>query len=286
MRLPFLFLPVACVMLGIAVVAPEVNWGLAALILFAALLANISVNLLNEYSDFSSGLDFKTQKTPFSGGSGALVAEPSQSKVVRNVGMLALLVVSAIGLYFIQLRGLMLLPLGLLGVVIIVTYTDWLNKRPWLCLISPGVGIAVVMVVGTEFVLSGSYSLKGFLFSLLPFFLINNLLLLNQYPDIDADKSVGRNHFSIAYGVGHSNKVYAAFLFAAIGVLLLLISMQLLPTLALIALFPLGLSMVALYGAFKYKQTIGKHPQFLAMNVMATILTPLLAAVAVFINAM
>ena len=38
--------------------------------------AHLAVNMLNEYFDFKSGLDFKTQRTPFSGGSGTLPANP------------------------------------------------------------------------------------------------------------------------------------------------------------------------------------------------------------------
>jgi len=30
--------------------------------------------------------------------------------------------------------------------------------------------------------------------------LVNNLLLLNQFPDVDADKTVGRRHYPIAVG--------------------------------------------------------------------------------------
>ncbi len=41
------------------------------LALLGAFLAHISVNTLNEYFDFKSGLDLETIKTPFSGGSGA-----------------------------------------------------------------------------------------------------------------------------------------------------------------------------------------------------------------------
>ena len=47
------------------------------LVLIGAVSAHISVNTFNEYFDFLSGLDAKTVKTPFSGGSGALVENPN-----------------------------------------------------------------------------------------------------------------------------------------------------------------------------------------------------------------
>jgi hypothetical protein len=51
------------------------------LIFIGALFAHISVNTLNEYFDFKSGLDLTANKTPFSGGSGALPNTPDVAGV-------------------------------------------------------------------------------------------------------------------------------------------------------------------------------------------------------------
>jgi 1,4-dihydroxy-2-naphthoate octaprenyltransferase len=83
------------------------------------------------------------------------------------------------------------------------------------CLIAPGPGFGVLTVVGTKVLLTGTYEPLSWLVSLVPFFLFNNLLLLNQYPDVEADASVGRRHFPIAYRVRASNIVYAVFAVAA-----------------------------------------------------------------------
>jgi 1,4-dihydroxy-2-naphthoate octaprenyltransferase len=48
------------------------------------------------------------------------------------------------------------------------------------------------MVLGTQIVLAGQARLSGFLLSLVPLCLCNNLLLLNQFPDIAADRAAGR----------------------------------------------------------------------------------------------
>lgn len=195
MRLPFVILSPVCVLLGLSVALYEgvsVNYLYFALALIGAVLGHISVNCLNEYADFNSGLDLNTQKTPFSGGSGALPANPSAARAVFYCGIVCLLLTMAIGGYFIYALGLALLPLGLLGVGLILTYTGWINKHALLCLIALGVGFGPLMVGGSYFVLSGGYSSLAWLVSLLPFFLVNNLLLLNQYPDIVADAGAGR----------------------------------------------------------------------------------------------
>ena len=79
-RPPFLLLTPICVLLGMSLHLEVANWftqTIPLLILIGALAAHVSVNALNEYFDFRSGLDLKTTRTPFSGGSGALPNNPS-----------------------------------------------------------------------------------------------------------------------------------------------------------------------------------------------------------------
>lgn len=285
MRLPFVILSPVCVFLGVSVALFEgasINTWHLLLTLVGAALGLISVNCLNEYSDFKSGLDFNTQKTPFSGGSGALPAEPSAARGVRMCGVLCLVITMAIGVYFLIVFGLGLLPLGLLAVFLILTYTDWLNKSPLLCLIAPGVGFGPLMVGGTYFVLIGSYSNLCWWVSLVPFFLVSNLLLLNQYPDIDADKKAGRRHLLIAYGIGVGNGVYASFVLATVAVIGIAVYFAWIPPLSLIALLPLLLAIFSFYGATSYGTELGQHPKFLAANVLTCLLVSLLLGLSLF----
>ena len=82
-RPPFLILAPVCVFAGLAAGilndAP-VDILNAVLAFIGGILAHASVNLLNEYEDFKSGLDQKTIKTPFSGGTGNLPENPEQAK--------------------------------------------------------------------------------------------------------------------------------------------------------------------------------------------------------------
>jgi 1,4-dihydroxy-2-naphthoate octaprenyltransferase len=286
-RPSFLILTIACVFLG-ATVASTIdvllNVTTLALIVIGAMTAHISVNMLNEYHDFNSGLDFKTIKTPFSGGSGALPGNPNVAKTVLVLGLFSLIVTMVIGIYFMTTIGTTILPIGLFGLVIIVTYTQWLNRMPILCLISPGFGFGLLMVVGTNLVLTHSYSPLAWLVSLIPFFLINNLLLLNQYPDMKADASVGRNTFPLAFGIKRSNQVYALFMISAYALIALYIALGLLPAISCIALLPIVLSTFALIGVIKHKDNIGSFPQHLAANVAAAIITPVLLGISLLVS--
>ena len=279
MRLPFLLLVPVCVLLGAATVERWPAWPLG-LALLGGLLAHISVNTLNEYLDFKSGLDLRTRRTPFSGGSGALPRRPEMARPVLLLGLLALAGVVAIGLHFVWRLGPGILPVGLLGAALIVLYTGWINRHPWLCLIAPGLGFGLLMVMGTQFVLAGRYDPAALWAAAVPFFLVNNLLLLNQYPDIGADRHAGRNHLPIAYGVPLANRVYGLFLLAPAALILFAVATGRLPAWGLAALLPLGLGVHALRGARRHGGTIGEHPHYLAANVAATLLTPLVLGLA------
>ncbi len=287
MRLPFLLLTPVCVLLGASVASTvQVEWSTPWLwlALAGALLAHISVNTLNEYFDFTSGLDLATSRTAFSGGSGALPQQPDRAKAVFATGVIALLATLLIGLLFVWRYGFGIAPLGLAGVLLVVAYTGWINKHPWLCLIAPGLGFGVLMVVGVQYVLQGEYTLLPWLAGLAPFFLVNNLLLLNQYPDIEADAAAARYHFPIAYGVRRSNQIYALFLLAAAISIIACVVLGYFPLLSLIALLPLPLGLYALSGAVRHGERIGDHPHYLAANVLVALLTPLLLSLSLLAN--
>jgi len=286
MRVPFLVLAPVCVFLGMSTVVAShasVNLLVLLLALAGAFLAHISVNTLNEYFDFKSGLDFETIKTQFSGGSGALPQNPDMAGSVLATGIAASIALFLIGSFFVWQFGTDIIPVGIIGLVIIATYTSWINKHPFLCLIAPGIGFGFLMVAGTQFVLQGEYTPLSWLVAAVPFFLVNNLLLLNQYPDIKADAKAGRYHFPIAYGVKRSSLVYGLFAFASAVVIIALILAGQLPMLSLIALIPMPLAIFSLFGAVKHGEAIGSYPQYLGANVAVTILTTLLLGISLVI---
>ncbi len=279
-RPPFIILTPATLALGMSCawsVSDNISVWQILLVLLAGIFAHISVNQLNEYSDFSSGLDFKTEKTPFSGGSGALVSSPTAAKAVLFSGIIALLLTFAIGAWFVALRGWPLALLGTLGGLIILTYTRWINLHPWLCLIAPGIAFGPLMVLGTQIALVGQISNAAWLASVTPFCLANGLLLLNQLPDIEADKSVGRNHFAIRYGKSAALRVFLLLHGIAIGSVLIGVMIGWFPIwveLAFLGYLPLIFKLNALFSP-RPSELLG----VMGANVATTILTPIIMAV-------
>lgn len=287
MRAPFLILTPACVFLGIGSAAwtsEEIEPFLAGLALIGGLATHISVNAFNEYFDFKSGLDFKTQRTPFSGGSGTLPESPHFEKLAFQVAVISILVIVAIGLYFFVDQGLSpLLWIGLIGLLVIVAYTPWLTGFPLLTLIAPGLGFGTLMVTGTAVALSGELTSTALVASFVPFFLVNNLLLLNQFPDVEPDRAVGRRHIPITIGRRRSAWIYGLNLLLAYVSIGVGIVLGLFPLTCALGMLTLLLAAPAFLGALRYAEDMEGLAPALGLNVLLNVLTPLLVGVGFFL---
>ncbi len=287
MRLPFIILTPICVLLGISTAFLEIgsiNWLYSILIMIGAISAHISVNAFNEYFDFKSGLDLKTDRTPFSGGSGTLPENPEMLRSALYIAWISFLLTLIIGLYFVYAVDWKLLPLGLLGLLIVYIYTKWVTHNPFICLIAPGLSFGILMVVGTHFVLTGHYSWIAFLTSLIPFFLVNNLLLLNQFPDVDADKTVGRRHYPIAIGRKKSAYIFVVFLVIPYLIIISLVVLGLIPLTGLLGLLTIFIAIPLATGVLKNANDIENLIPFMGKNVLLNLLMPLLTAIGIFLG--
>jgi len=287
MRLPFLALNPACVTLGAATAyysGHSLDYWHLILVFAGAICAHISVNTLNEYHDFESGLDFNTQRTPFSGGSGTLPKNPDMARYALLAGILGVAIAALIGIYFLWIMGIGLLPLGLTGLLLLIAYTKWLTKSPFLCLVAPGLGFGPCMVMGTHFALAGAYSWTAFTASMVPFFLVSDLLLLNQFPDVEADQAIGRRHLPIVIGCQRSVSVYTVLLAGAYAAILVGYLLGLFPFQALIALVTAFLALPVIGGVSRHAGNIPKLLPYMGMNVLLNIATPILLAIGLFLG--
>jgi 1,4-dihydroxy-2-naphthoate octaprenyltransferase len=282
-RPPFLILTPVSVALGLAAAVAAgfaMDWIAATIASAGALAAHVSVNALNEYGDFRSGLDFLTRRTPFSGGSGTLVKRPDLAPLARRIGLVALAVTATAGLLLVWRTGWRLLPLGLAGVGLIYFYTGPINRNRFLCLVAPGLGFGPLMVVGTCYAVTGELSATALAASLIPFFLVNNLLLLNQFPDVEADRAVGRENFPVDAGLSASLRIYGLFALLAYLSLIGGWAGGLFPTAVLPALLT-ALAVVYIYAGVSRvlaaRESGGSHlVPYLGINVAVTLIAPAL----------
>jgi 1,4-dihydroxy-2-naphthoate octaprenyltransferase len=249
------------------------------------ILAHGCVNALNEYEDIKSGLDLKTQRTPFSGGSGTLVDDPARKQPLALwTGIFCAVICTAIGVYFFTLHGWPILVIGALGLFVILIYTPILNKQPMLCLIAPGLGFGTFMVNGTYFCLTGSFSLTALLVSFIPFFLVSNLLLLNEFPDADVDKQFGRQHLPIMIGRQASAVIFTLFELFTYMVIIAGVAFSYIPTWTLISLVSLVFAVPAAMGALKNADNLPKLAPSMGQNVLLNLITPVLLGIGMLIR--
>jgi len=278
-RAPFLLLPIALAFLGtsIAWYDSAFHLGHALLAFLGLLLAHISVNVLNEYFDFKSGVDLKTQRTPFSGGSGALPAGLVSAREALWLGWGSLIAIVPIGIYFTIIKGWQLLPLLIIAALCIIFYTPVILKNHWPEW-APGIGLGTLPVLGAYFVQTGEYTVPVIIASIIPGILVLNLLLLNEFPDIAADATVNRKTLPITIGPRKAGIVYSALMIMMYVWITGAVIAGQMPPFTLVALLTVPFAVKAIQGAFNYSDPNKLIPG-LANNVMVVLLTQVLMGV-------
>lgn len=124
----------------------------------------------------------------------------------------------------------------------------------------------------------------AFVASLAPFFLVSNLLLLNQFPNMEADKTLGRRHFPILIGRRQSSYIFSAFLVLTYITIVVGVLFSILPLWSLLGLATLYLAIPLLKGLLARAEVIQGLIPFMGKNVLVNLLTPGLVAIGIFIH--
>jgi 1,4-dihydroxy-2-naphthoate octaprenyltransferase len=278
-RPQFLLLSVVLAFLGnsIAFYDGYFHLGYALLAFVGLLLCHISVNVLNDYFDYRSGIDLEVRRTPFSGGSGILPASLLKPKQVFWFGLVAFLLAVPIGVYFVIARGWDLLPLLLVAALCTLLYTPLLTRLGWPEW-APGVGLGALPVLGTYFVQTTAYTLPAVIASIPSGILVHNLLLLNEFPDARADKKAGRKTLPIVMGKKKAGIVYCAMTIIVYLWIIGWVVVGKMPVFCLIALLTLPLAIKAIQGARK-PENMSRLVPAMANNVLVVLLTQLLLGI-------
>ena len=236
-----------------------------------------AVNVFNDYFDSRSKLDTKTVRTPFSGGSGAIQSGQLTEKQALWVGIVTLIIIIPIGVFFTVVKGWLLLPLLAIAIVCIILYTPFILKMgypEW----SAGLGLGVLPVMGLILSRQELTQSALLLASIPSGILVHNLLLLNEFPDVESDITVKRRTLPIFIG-----KKKAAIFYSALTILVYLwiigtVIHRDMPVFTLLGLLTIPLAFKAIDGAFKYDD-MSKLVPAMANNVFVVLLTQLLMGV-------
>jgi 1,4-dihydroxy-2-naphthoate polyprenyltransferase len=284
-RANFLLLPVALVSLGTAAAYHDARFDVVLFILTLAgvILAHISVNLFNEYSDWKTGIDAHTIRTPFSGGSGNLPQELLNPFHVHRAAWLALGTAFFIGVFLAYRAGWPVLVIAGIGGFATVFYTEKLSRWTIGEAVS-GLTLGSLVVIGSYYVQTGRITPPLVWLSVPPGLLTSLVLFLNEFPDVEADRAGGRRHLVIVLGSKAASYLYAScmaltYLLIGIGILL-----KLLPFPLFISFLTIPIAWKAVQHAICFHDNVQKLVPALGMNVATVLLTDFLLAVGYLIS--
>lgn len=290
-RADFLILSVVLVALGLSIVKWHHGSGLLNIldsILLAAgvILAHISVNLFNEYSDNKTGIDYNTKRTPFSGGTGMIQAGLTMPGAVLKTSVITLLAALAIGIYFCLNSHWLLIIIIAAGGLIVITYTTVLQKL-LIGEAAAGLGLGTLVILGVYTALASTWNTPltevipaPVLIASIPSGILTALLLLlNEFPDVEADIKGKRFHLVIFLG-----RKKAAYLYAGLMALTYLIIISLpvngyADNWMYISLMTAPLAIAASVTAIRHADNIEKLMPAMGMNVVIVIATNALMAI-------
>lgn len=244
-RAKFLLLPVTLVAVGAAAGAYDGAFDLVntILALIGLTAMHVSVNSLNEYSDFRRGIDLATERTAFSGGSGTLPSGALPASAALYLGLGAALLGLVIGIYFLSQLGWKLLPIFVLGAISVLGYSDLL-ARAYVGEIFAGLGLGTLPILGTAMVQGGELGPAALAASIPPFLMTFNLLLLNEFPDEVADREGGRRNLVRLLGRVGAARAYVVAAWMVPVCLVVAVAIGALPTICLLACLP-SLALIA-----------------------------------------
>lgn len=200
-----------------------VYWFLLPAILLGGLFFHISTNLISEYFDYKKTVD---RKDTF-GSSRVVVDGLLAPREVLFGGLIALAVGFLIGLTLVYYHGLPILIMGLIGVIGVYFYTAGPISFKYIALgdLAVFVMFGPLLVIGSYYGLTGTYSANALLISIPIGFLVVAILHANNTRDILHDSQANIKTIAMLIGIKGSIIEYyllvlGAYVFVAVLVIL------------------------------------------------------------------
>lgn len=191
-------------------------WAPAVLCLVFALLVQIGTNFANDYSDFLKGADRADRLGPRRAVASGLVSATAMARATAVTFATAFLVGSCLMFW----GGWVLLPIGILSLLFGWAYTG--GPYP---LAYHGLGdvfvfvfFGLVAVGGTEFVMTRTVDLTTLLGAVPVGLLATNILVVNNYRDMETDARAGKRTTVVRFGRSFARGQYVGSFVGAYGV--------------------------------------------------------------------
>ena len=188
--------------------------------LVCSLLIQIGTNFTNDLYDFYKGADTVSRKGPVRVLSASLIS----IKEMKTGIIIAFLSAFILGLYLVYVGGIVILAIGVLSILAGIAYTA--GPYP---LAYKGLGdifvfmfFGLIGTMGTFYLQANELSLPAFLSSIPVGSLITNILVVNNYRDIETDRIAGKNTLAVKLGKTFTQYQFIFLIFVSFIVPLLL----------------------------------------------------------------
>lgn len=284
-RAPFFTATIVPVVLGTAIAWYEKQvfdlllFGLA---LLGVVFIHAGTNVVNDYFDYRSGTDrVNRNKSPFNGGSPFIVQGVLTPKQVYKGAVTFFALGSVIGLYLAYEVSYIILVLGLLGVFLGYFYTSPRVNLAALGIgeVAVGLGFGPLVIAGAYVVQTGEFSWPVVLAGLPVGFLIGLVLFINQFPDMEADGSVGKTHWVVRMGLEQASIWYAGLMAATFVTIIGLWLADIYPLWALVGLVPAVIAVKAVKVVLEKRKEFRELVPAQAMTIQVHLLVGVLLVV-------
>ena len=291
LRSSFLTATIVSVILGASIAWMRngiFNFGYFLFVLVGGAFLHIGANVVNDYFDYLSGNDDVNIEfvRPFSGGSRMIQLGLLTPLEVLFGGILFFVLGISLGLYLSWIRGWFILILGLICVISGFFYTSapfsWANRGVGEAIV--GVNFGVLITLGTYYVQTQTLSIEPLISSIPVSLLIAAVLYINEFPDYNADKAVGKNTLVVRLARRRAAQGYAILMSSVYGSILFGVFGGVLPASTLIGFMTLPLSINAILHTFKHHSSSFELVPANALTVICHLSTSLLLSIGYIIE--
>ena len=290
LRAPFISGSVAPVLVGASLAFVGIEGAFPWLYLIAAIIGVASLhtaaNLINDYYDAKGSDAINLRVTPFSGGSRAVQEEGLSLNALEVMIVIFLFIALFTAVWMTKAGRPMVIPLGLMGLFI-----GWAYSTPPLQLMSRGWGEVLIFFafgplvsLGAYYAITGHMTFNSFLIGIPHAFLITGVLWINEFPDYEADKSVGKNNLVVRMGPELARYLYCLIMAMSFMSVIFLIALCHISFLIILAFISFPLAFMAMKIAWKEYNSYEKLIPGQALTVMTVIAQGLLISLGLVIS--
>jgi 1,4-dihydroxy-2-naphthoate octaprenyltransferase len=185
----------------------QFNWLYLVLALLGTVLAHAGANTAADYFDFKKGVDLSRA---LSSHLGALARERVEPEMILLAAFACFLITAIVGLVLVYLVGWLLLLFGLGGLLGAFFYTGRPVSYKYRALgeLMLGILMGPVIVMGSYFLHTQSWSWLLFLISIALGMLVSSVSLVNNLRDLPDDKAAGIRTLPMTLGVSRTKTLY------------------------------------------------------------------------------